>query len=144
MLRDEFEECGYMVEFRPRQSRGSIFFRCKLPMGRENLHEFLKLLERRTGKKIVLNEDGSIPSVNNYGFMMLSPAVQRAGLDTIWKWGGKCDMEVYAAEAFAKELAAWLQSEHADKSLWTHLWQEDDEGNDDGGNKSEDWKFGDS
>jgi hypothetical protein len=129
MLKEQFGELGYYVEFQPAQSRGAVRWRSRHEFHFKDYLPLLEFLEKRTGRKLpALNADGTLPGEmithNNYGlpsewdYYEFSPAVRRAGLSQLHSNGGSADLEIYAAEAFAVDVAKWLAMKHAEKWKW--------------------------
>jgi hypothetical protein len=128
-LAEQFGEVGYFVEFRPAQSRGSVFWRSRHEFQMKDYVPLFDLLEKRTGRKMpALNAEGRLPGKmithGDYGlpsewdYYEFSAGVCRAGLRQLYNNAGSFELEIYAAEAFSVDVAKWLAAKHAEKWKW--------------------------
>jgi hypothetical protein len=125
MLKERFEEVGYWVEFHPVRSIGRVLYRSRLEFNAADMAPVFRLLERRTGKKVPLDPQGRLPWRKVFYFKSeepyywdYTPSVKSAGIQRMGSCSGEFAFEVYAAEAFAKDLAAWLDSQHEQRFKW--------------------------
>jgi len=123
-LVDQFEEVGYMVEFRPRASRGTVWFRCRHQFSAKEYGSLWDLLEKRTAKKLPLDSNGCLPWKKitfkglDTGATEYLPSVRSAGVVEWQSSWAEVDLEIYAAEAFARDCAMWLAEKHSEKWKW--------------------------
>jgi len=126
-LMERFDEVGYMVEFRPRYSRGTVWFRSRHQFRAEDCLLLWDLLKKRTGKEVPLDTGGRLPYRKIYfagppksdtGYTEYLPSVNAAGILEMQSSWGEFELEVYAAEAFATDCASWLAARHAEKWKW--------------------------
>lgn len=120
-LRENFDEVGYLVEFLPKMSKGVVRFRSRHHITRDKLVEMFQILKKYTGRDIPFDDRGRILSETKHGMTMLASSVFRAGLLDIGTCWGTFELEVYSAEAFAKNLAEWLEEWHAEKWRWVSI-----------------------
>lgn len=109
ILLDEFDECGYFVEFTPHRAEGRVLFRVRRPLTDYQLEELSNLVAEKGHAKAKVVFCRCVPERNRDG--------------EEWKnegriIGGQFKLEVYSAEVFAKELAQFFEQWHEDKGTW--------------------------
>lgn len=120
LLRDQFDEVGYWVEFRPRETRCRVVFRCRHQMSKSKLAELLEMLEFATGRRIPLKKNGFLPVVKDEyeDRYVLDRVCRLGGIHYIYDCKAAFEMDVYCGEEFAKKLAEWLREWHLEKWKW--------------------------
>ena len=121
MAAEAFDETGYLVSFHPRKTFGVVSFRCRKYLDRDAWRSILLILERRTGKRVPRNERDQIEWCRVSGGCLPVPAVRRAGLMSVTRCSADFEIEVYAAEAFSKELAEFLHKWHENPWEWEFI-----------------------